>query len=201
MAATERAVMVVSDRRRLRGRTLPELARATAAAGARWLQVREKDLAGAALLALVREIVAAAAASPMRVMVNGRADVALLGGAHGVHLPEEGLPPRDVRNSFPGLIVGVSCHSADSVLRAEQGGAHYAVLGPVFPTTGKDRPLGLEAVAATARRTALPLVAIGGITHANAAAVWAAGAAGVAAIRPFLEGDVAEAVHRLRAAE
>jgi thiamine-phosphate pyrophosphorylase len=190
--------MVVSDRRRLRGRSPAELARAASAAGADWLQLREKDLAGAALLRLAREVVAAAAGSALRVTVNGRPDVAVLGGAHGVHLPERGLPPGDVRAAFPGLTVGVSCHSADGVRRAEQAGAHYAVLGPVFPTTGKDRPLGLDALEEAARATRLPVFAIGGITAANAGSVWAAGVSGVGAIGAFLEGDVKEAVRLLR---
>lgn len=190
--------MVVSDRRRLRGRSLAALARAAGAAGADWLQLREKDVAGGALLTLAREVVGAAAGSPLRVSVNGRADVAVLCGAHGVHLPERGLPPGDVRAAFPGLAVGVSCHSVEGVRRAEQAGADYAVLGPVFPTTGKDRPLGLHALAEAARSARLPVFAIGGITAANAASVWAAGVAGVAAIGAFVEGDVAETIRLLK---
>jgi thiamine-phosphate pyrophosphorylase len=197
-AEPEKAVMVVSDRRRLRGRSLAGLARAAGAAGADWLQVREKDLAGGALLELVREVTAAAAGSLLRVSVNGRPDVAHLARAHGVHLPEHGLPARDVREAFPGLVVGVSCHGVEGVRRAEQAGAHYAVVGPVFPTTGKDRPLGLEALAEAARAVRLPVFAIGGITPANAASVWAAGAAGVGAIGAFLHGDTAAAVRLLK---
>lgn len=190
--------MVVTDRRRLRGRSLAALARAAGAAGADWLQLREKDVAGGVLLALAREVVAAAAGSPLRVSINGRPDVAVLSGARGVHLPERGLPPGDVRAAFPGLAVGVSCHSVEGVRRAEQAGADYAVLGPVFPTTGKDRPLGLDTLGEAARAARLPLFAIGGITAANAASVWAPGVSGVGAIGTFVEGDVAETVRLLR---
>jgi thiamine-phosphate pyrophosphorylase len=193
--------MVVSDRRRLGSRTLAGLAREAAAAGADWLQVREKDLGGARLLEQAREVVAAAAGSALRVSVNSRPDVARAAGAHGVHLPERGLPARDVRAAFPGLEVGVSCHALDAARRAQEAGAHYVVLGPVFPTTGKDRPLGLPALAAAVRALDVPLFAIGGITAANAAAVWATGVAGVAAIGAFLDAPLAEVVALLRSAD
>jgi thiamine-phosphate pyrophosphorylase len=191
--------MVVTDRRRLTAAPAA-FARAAAAAGASWLQVREKDLAGRALLALVREVLAAAAGSSTRIAVNGRADVARAAGAHAVHLPELGLPAGDVRRAFPELQVGVSCHDAEAVRRAEDAGAHYALLGPVFATLGKDRPLGLDALAAAVRAVRMPVLAIGGITPANAGAVWAAGVAGVAAIGAFLTPDLAAAVQRLRSA-
>ncbi len=191
--------MVVTDRRRMQGHTPASLARAAAEAGAEWLQVREKDLGGAALLELVRAVTAAAAGSTLRILVNGRPDVARLAGAHGVHLPEQGLPAHDVRRAFPELTVGVSCHGTSSARRAEQAGAHYVLLGPVFATTGKDRPLGLEALAAAAREVRIPVIAIGGITPANAGSVWAAGAAGLAAIGVFLRGT--EAVRLLKRAD
>jgi thiamine-phosphate pyrophosphorylase len=190
--------MVVSDRRRLAGRALADLARAAAGAGADWFQLREKDLLGAALLAEARAVVAAATGSRLRVCVNGRADVARASGAQGVHLPERGLPPRDVREAFPELQVGVSCHDADGALRAQDAGAHYVVLGPVFATTGKDRPLGLSALGAAVRALRVPVLAIGGITPANVSSVWGAGAAGVAAIGAFLDAALDDVVRRMK---
>ena len=199
--APERLLMVVSDRRRLRDGTLAGLARAAAEAGADWFQLREKDLGGAALLRQARDVVAAAAGTRLRVAVNGRPDVARAAGAQGVHLPERGLPARDVRVAFPGLEVGVSCHALDAARRAEEAGAHYVVLGPVFATAGKDRPLGLAALEEAARALRVPVLAIGGITPANAAAVWATGVAGVAAIGAFLEAPPREVVPLLRRAD
>jgi thiamine-phosphate pyrophosphorylase len=190
--------MVVSDRRRLQGRTLEGLALEAAQAGADWLQLREKDLAGGALLREARGAVGAAAGSRLRIVVNGRADVARAAGAHGVHLPEHGLPAADVRAAFPDLRVGVSCHGLESARRAQDAGAHYIVLGPVFATAGKDRPLGLPALDAAVRALQVPVLAIGGITAANVASVWAIGAAGVAAIGAFLEAPLREVVPRLR---
>jgi thiamine-phosphate pyrophosphorylase len=191
-------LMVVSDRRRLQGRTLADLARAAARAGVDWMQVREKDLGGGALLREARDVMAAAAGSRLRVAINGRADVAFAAGAQGVHLPEQGLPARDVRDAFPGLEVGVSCHALEAARRAEEAGAHYVVLGPVFATTGKDRPIGLQVLAAAVRALGLPLLAIGGITPANVASVWATGVAGVAAIGAFLDAPLDEVVPLLK---
>ena len=113
-------LMVVSDRRRLQGRTLADLARAAARAGVDRMQVREKDLGGAELLREARDVMAAAAGSRLRVAINGRADVAFAAGAQGVHLPEQGLPARDVRDAFPGLEVGVSCHTLEAARRAKR---------------------------------------------------------------------------------
>jgi thiamine-phosphate pyrophosphorylase len=193
-----RWLMVVTDRRLPQAPAPPEMARAAAAAGVEMLQLREKDLGGRALLELARAVVGAVAGTRLRVLVNGRADVASLAGAHGVHLPEQGLPAADVRRAFPALAVGVSCHSVEAARRAEQAGAHYVLLGPVFATTGKDRPLGLEALAEAARALRAPVIAIGGIDAGNVAAVWGAGASGVAAIRAFLRVPLAEAARALR---
>src|SRR5687767_5381811 len=99
--------MLVSDRRRA-ARTLPEIAREAALSGLDDLQIREKDLSGRALAALVREVMAAVRGTAVRVLVNGRPDIALVCGAHGVQLPEEGLPVADVKRAFPALAVGAS---------------------------------------------------------------------------------------------
>lgn len=190
--------MLVTDRRAHAGSALPDLARAAAAAGVDFIQVREKDLAARALLALVEDVVAAAAGTTLRVVVNGRPDVARLAGAQGVHLPERGLPAADVRAAFPGLIVGVSAHATDGVRRAEQAGAHYVVLGPVFASRGKERPLGLDALREAARAVSVPVIAIGGIDPSNVAGVWPAGVFGVAAIRAFLRAPLTAVVGALR---
>lgn len=194
-------VMMVTDRRRLAGGSLVEAIRSAAAAGLDFVQLREKDLAGEALLALAREAMAAVAGTGTRVLVNGRPDVALAAGAHGVHLPAAGLSVAAVRASFADLLVGTSCHDAAQVRAAAEAGASLVVFGPVFPTPGKEsRAQGLDALAHACRDVAVPVYAIGGLDAGNAARAWAAGAAGVAAIRPFLGPDAGEAVRAFRRA-
>jgi thiamine-phosphate pyrophosphorylase len=193
--------MLVSDRARQGGRALPERARAAAEAGIDWIQVREKDLPGRALLALAVDVQWSVAGTAARVLVNGRPDVARAAGAAGVQLPEDGLPVREVRRAFPGLVVGASCHSLEAAVRAEAEGADLIVLGPIFATPGKEeRTLGVATLAAVARAVRVPVFAIGGIDAATAGRARAAGARGLAAIRLFLDppGPLAATVRRIR---
>jgi thiamine-phosphate pyrophosphorylase len=193
--------MLVSQRLGLAGRSLADLAREAALAGVDLIQVREKDLPDGRLRALAAEVVEAVAGTATRVLVNGRPDVALAAGAHGVHLPEEGLPIDGVKRSFPGLLVGASRHTADGAVRAEEDGADLVLLGPIFPTPGKgERALGLGPLREAGRRLTVPLYAIGGIEAATAARAVGAGARGLAAIRVFQAGPLSRIVAELRRA-
>jgi thiamine-phosphate pyrophosphorylase len=191
------ALMLVTDRRLLAEGSVGRLAAEAARAGVDLIQVREKDLGDRALLRLAAEVCEAVQGTTARVLVNGRPDVAAAAGAHGVQLPEAGLPAGAVRRGFPRLVIGVSCHSAEAVAAAGRAGADFALLGPIFTTPGKDRPLGLDVLAAAAG-AGLPVYAIGGIDAAVAGDTVRAGARGVAAIRAFLEPPVADAVRALR---
>jgi thiamine-phosphate pyrophosphorylase len=168
------------------------------------VHLREKDLGGAALLALARDLVAACHAEGQLLLVNDRIDVAVLAGADGVHLPSRGVPPLDARRLVgPERLVGVSCHGEGDVLAARDGGASFATFGPVHDTPSKRAfgpPVGVDALRAAARH-GLPLVALGGVEPARVAELVRAGAAGVAAIRAWLadDADPASAVRSLLA--
>jgi thiamine-phosphate pyrophosphorylase len=154
------------------------------AVGVDLIQIREKDLPPRKLLALVRKAVDLAAASPTRVLVNGRVDVALAARANGVHLAAGGIDPGQWRRIVPdGFLIGVSCHSVEELQRAAT--ADFAVYGPVFATPGKGPAIGLDALAEAARVSPIPLFALGGVTPGNAQSCIGAGAAGIAAIRMF----------------
>ncbi|MGH9629272.1 MAG: thiamine phosphate synthase [Bryobacteraceae bacterium] len=156
------------------------------ASGVDYIQIREKDLSARAFADLVRVAVRLAGSGPAKILVNERTDVALAAGAHGVHLPSESLSPTLIRPLLPdGSVIAVSCHTLSDVERAEAEGADFVVLGPVFETPGKGRPLGLEAFGQIAKSAGVPVFALGGITVENAGACIRAGAAGVAAIRMF----------------
>lgn len=157
---------------------LVEAARVT---GFEMLTIRLSDPARA--LAVAR---AARSRFKGRLMVAGRADIAALAGADGTHLGESGIQPRDVRRAFPELRIGVSRHDRDGLLRAGDEGVDYVLLGPVFATPGKERgALGLARFEAMTSGVGVPVWAVGGITPSSARACIDAGAAGVAAIRPF----------------
>jgi thiamine-phosphate pyrophosphorylase len=198
-------VHLITDRR-----LVPDLPAAAARVlaglppGAVAVHLREKDLGGRALLALARALGAACRAHGQLLLVNDRADVALAAGADGLHLPAAGIPPAEARRLVgPDRLVGVSCHGQDDVARAAAGGADFATFGPVFETPSKRSygpPLGLAALV-RATGLGLPLLGLGGIDAARAAAVRGAGAHGVAVLRAWLTGpDPAAAVGALCAA-
>jgi thiamine-phosphate pyrophosphorylase len=184
----------------------PARAAAAVGGGVDWIQVREPELEGAALLALVAAVAAAARDAargrPLRILVNRRLDVALAAGADGVHLGQAALEPAAARRWLPaGALVGVSTHAASEALAARD--ADYLQLAPVFAPLSKPAgrpPLGLAALAAAAAGR-LPVLAQGGIDAAAAAAARAAGAAGVAVTGAiWLAPDPQSAAARLREA-
>ena len=180
------------DRNPLRGQALHDSIRRAAAAGAGWIQIREKDLDARSLAELTRFAVAESRAAT-RVFVNDRLDVALAANAAGVHLGEKSLPLETViewRRSTGRLdfLIGVSCHSLESARAAGEGGADYIFFGPVFATPSKavfGAPQGIERLREVCASVEIPVLAIGGVNLENARACIAAGAAGVAAIRLF----------------
>jgi thiamine-phosphate pyrophosphorylase len=195
-------ITLITDRRRVLGGELAALVHEAAIAGVDRVQVREKDLGGRPLRALVGDVLAATAGTLTRVLVNGRPDVAVAAGAHGIQLPEEGVAVSMAKRAFPGLEVGASRHTVEGARRAEDEGADFVLLGPIFATPGKEqRALGLRALAEAARSLTIPVHAVGGIDADNARQAVEAGARGLAAIRVFLEGKPAETVRALRGAD
>lgn len=192
-AAAPFAEHCVTDRRRF-GLTLDELVdRAATAArhGVDVIQVRERDLDDRALVALVRRILAAAAGTRARVIVNDRADVALAAGAAGVHLRADSVQASRIRAiAPPGFLIGRSIHAiAEADAAIDAGGCDYLLFGTVYPSMGKPdgHPVaGLARLAEVCRRSPLPVIAIGGVDRSRVPAIRDAGAAGFAAVGLFM---------------
>jgi thiamine-phosphate pyrophosphorylase len=166
------------------------------------VQVRNKSLPAADLLAAARRAAPLCQAGGALLLINDRVDVALACGADGVHLAGKSLPPADARRIFGGLL-GVSVHDLAGALAAARAGADYVTFGHVFPTTSKPGlpPQGLRALRAVVDAVDIPVLAIGGIGPGNAADVLAAGCAGVAVISSILAAkDPEAAARRLRQA-
>jgi len=188
---------------------LLERVAAAARAGVGWIQLREKDLSSRELGHLVMQARTAVAGTGAKLLVNGRIDIAIACGLDGVHLTSSAdeLPASEARAIFASAgvsapLIGVSCHTVAELLQAEAHGADFAVFGAVFGK-GSEQAVGLdalrEACAALPRRSTMKVLALGGVEVANADACVIAGAAGVAGIRMFQSGDVAETVRQLRA--
>ncbi|MGH9798083.1 MAG: thiamine phosphate synthase, partial [Candidatus Polarisedimenticolia bacterium] len=135
--------------------------------------------------------------------VDDRVDVALISDADGVHVGQRDLPAREARRLLPRpRILGVSAGTVEEAKRAEREGADYLGVGPVFPTGTKPdagEAIGTGRLAAVAAAVSIPVVAIGGITADNVAAVFAAGAAGAAVVSAVVAAeDVSAAARALK---
>jgi len=128
--------------------------------------------------------------SSVRLIMNDRADLCLAADFDGVHVGQEDLSPESVRRIIgPERWLGVSTHNPEQLREADITPADYLAIGPVFATSSKEKPdpvAGLEGVRRARLLTRKPLVAIGGITRANAASVIEAGADSVAVISDLL---------------
>lgn len=173
------------------GWTPLDLARAYLDGGARILQIRAKQLASGPFLDLCDAIVRAASPYRASVIVNDRADLAVLADASGVHVGQDDLAPADARQLVgPDRIVGFSTHTVAQIEAAIREPISYLAIGPVFGTTTKETgysAIGLDLVATAARLAgSIPVVAIGGITIETAESVLQAGATSVAVIGDLL---------------
>lgn len=183
--------------------SLLSLVERAVAAGVSLVQLREKDMSARTLHELASRAASLSKGSATRVLVNDRADVARAAGCDGVQLTTRSLEASVVRRAFGGeFLVGVSTHSPEEARAAHDGGADFALFGPVFDTPSKRAygpPVGLGALREIARALApFPVVAIGGVEGSNVADLLRAGASGVAAIRFFVEGsgqNLARKVH------
>jgi thiamine-phosphate pyrophosphorylase len=174
------------------------------AAGADWVQIREKDSTARELLGYTKDALAVAPLvfrvsgnlQPSRIFINDRLDVALVAGAAGVHLGGESIPAANAiawcraGNAPLDFAVGVSCHTLEDAHAAETAGANYIFFGPVFDTPSKrsfGAPQGLDRLGEICAAVKIPVIAIGGVNESNAADCVGVGARGIAAIRMFQE--------------
>jgi thiamine-phosphate pyrophosphorylase len=183
--------------------SLLALVRSAVAARVSLVQLREKNLSARTLHELAARAARIARGSATRVLVNDRADIARAAECDGVQLTARSLEVSVVRRAFgEDFLIGVSTHSFEEARAARDGGADFAVFGPVFDTPSKRAygpPLGLEVLREAAHALSpFPLVAIGGVNEGDVAEILRAGAAGVAAIRLFANRqNLARKVHHI----
>ncbi len=187
---TDYSLCLVADAEYAPGRDLLGLIEEAVRGGASIVQLRAKNLTSRDLLDLGRRAADLLARLSVPLLVNDRVDVALACGAAGVHLGQEDMPVDQARRLLgPDRIIGVSVNTPEEALRAEREGADYVGANPAYVTATKEIALpvlGPEGIGRIKRAVRIPVVAIGGIGTANAAALAAAGADGIAVISAIL---------------
>ena len=175
----------------LSGLSHAEQVRRLSLGGASLIQLREKHLPALDFLEQSKAAVAAARQTGVQLLINDRVDIAIAAEAAGVHLGQDDMPPEAARKLLgPDAIIGYSTHNVNQAISATKLPIDYLAIGPIFSTTTKRDTapvLGLEGLRAV--RDAIgdfPLVAIGGITEANAREVLEAGADSIAVISALL---------------
>jgi thiamine-phosphate pyrophosphorylase len=185
------------------GRSDAEVLEAVIAGGGRIIQLRDKESSP-------RDFYAKAAAFRRRTLdagllliINDYLDVALAVEADGVHLGQDDLPLAAARQLAPELIIGRSTHSRAQALEAQEQGASYVNIGPLFPTGTKNhaKPLGIQAVRDIAPELHIPFTVMGGIKRAHISELVEAGATRIAVVTAVTHADdMVAAVRTLRAA-
>ena len=177
---------VITDEAIAGGLTHAEIALRAIAGGADVIQLRDKVCGCRELIRIGRALRMITMNSGTLFMVNDRLDVALACGADGVHLGQDDIRVGVARQiAPPGFIIGVSVGTVDEAVRAEEEGADYIAISPVFSTVSKNDAgpgLGLDVIREIRRSVSVPVIAIGGINLDNVRQVIAAGADGVAVI-------------------
>lgn len=157
--------------------------------GCRWVQLRMKGASDEEFLRVGRRVATLCRAAGATFVVDDRVDLVAALGADGVHVGKHDLPVAEARRRLgPGRIVGATANTFDDIARAAADGADYIGLGPYrFTETKRNLSpiLGIEGYRAIFERCraagiTLPVVAIGGITAADVAAILDTGAAGIA---------------------
>lgn len=201
--APDYSLYLVTDSDLSLGRPLAQIVRAAVDGGVTCVQVREKACSTREYIERLMPIRALLRERGVPLFVNDRVDVALAVEADGIHLGQTDMPLCMARQiAGDRLLIGISCEAPEDAVEAERGGAAYVSVSPVFatPTKTDTAPaLGLDGVRAIRAAVRLPVVTIGGINAANAAAVIRAGADGICVVSAIVaESDPCAAARSLR---
>jgi len=184
------------------GRTNREVLEEVLRGGAKIVQLREKELSTRAFYRMALEFRERTAAAGVLLLINDRLDIALAVEADGVHLGLEDLPLAVARRLAPEMLLGASTHSLEEALEAQENGADYINVGPIFPTgtkEGIEKFLGPRAVTEIGARVRVPFTVMGGINESNIEQVLSAGARRVAMVTAITQApDIAERVRSLQ---
>ncbi len=172
------------------GRDFLGLMEAAVRGGVTVVQLRAKDHPFPAFLELGLDAAERLAGTGVPLLINDRLDIALACGAAGVHLGQDDTPLAEARRILGGdKIIGLSVNTPEEARRAEREGADYVGAGPAYSTSTKETALavlGPEGLGRIKRAVSIPVVAIGGVSASNAAAVARSGVDGIAVVSAIL---------------
>lgn len=193
MAAFEDAdLYVVITEAFCAGRSALDILSAALDAGVSLVQLREKDLCDRSLFQLALKFRELTSAKKALFIMNDRVDIALATGADGVHVGQDDFPIAAARSLGPGLIIGCSTHSLEEAVAAQEAGASYVNIGPVFSTQTKENvtpALGPETIDAVKPHLVIPWTVMGGINLSNIDRVLERGAKRVAVVTAVTAAD------------
>ncbi len=179
-------IYLVTDRKQTCGKRLEEVIKNSLTGGIKAVQLREKDLDDRELFTIAKRLKTLTRRSGATFIINDRVDIALAVDADGLHLGQESISPKDARKHFgENKLIGVSAHSLDEAVRAEDEGADFTTIGPIYDTPSKKRygkPIGLNELERVTGKLKIPAFAIGGIKKEKVRDIINAGAHGIALI-------------------
>lgn len=180
-------LLLITDRKKCRD--LKQDILSACKAGVKAVQLREKDLSSVELLSLSKALRKITKSNSAKLLINDRLDICLIAKADGVHSPEKGLFPNQIKKFNSKLLAGKSVHSVKGAIDAEKMGYDYIIAGPIFRTASKikyGKPLGLEILNQICNSVKIPVYAVGGINPFRAKRCIAKGAYGAAVISEIM---------------
>ena len=184
------------------GRSVCDILSAVAAAGAKIVQIREKNLSDCAMFALVQECKKITDRCQMLLIVDDRLDIAMAAGADGVHLGQDDFPLTAARKLAPEMCFGVSTHNEAEIEKALADNCSYLNIGPMFPTRTKSVPcgaLGLEKIEELKTKVTCPFSVMGGIKEHHLPLLCSKGFKHIAMVTEITQApDVEAKVRQLR---
>ena len=184
------------------GRDVCSIVADIAAAGAKIVQIREKNLSDSSMFELVKKCREITDRSGMLLIVDDRVDIAVATGADGVHLGQEDFPLTEAKKLAPEMLFGVSTHNAEEIRRALSDNCGYLNIGPMFPTRTKSvacGALGLEKIEELVPMVTCPFSVMGGIKEHHLEMLCAKGFRHIAMVTEITQApDVCQKVKQLR---